>query len=417
MATNYEYSLTNSKGLGRVIYFHGLEFPIIICPTIHGEPLLTTQAFYYLEQLESVVRIRFEKPSNIPKHSTATDLERIFEYTIDNYLFEFSKKYPAEKLTSKVTEYKYWKNACYTCLGYDGNQTIALALDAANDNSIIDIVDENHPNKGYWYDWCLISNYTSNYIDNYVKSMKSVLSNSVDVTTQDHEKLGTGKFKLPLLRCSTGLLDYYQAMMLEVIAPDRIDVSKDRLLVSRGMISDNNFKMPLEVFHTTKHYDADLLSYYFAGVREHLPISQFRCFYNVLEYFFEEAPAKLVEKATTEKEQLSCVVRWITDSNKLHKFFTDMGQEYINDIEINLVSSSGININALPIVSSTLDRDVATWLYEIRCACVHSKKTKKGKPSARLVPYSQDEDLVGLAVPVVQMLAIACIETDGEVAT
>lgn len=415
MATNYEYSLTNSKGLGRAIYCYGLEFPIIICPTIHGEPLLTTQAFYYLEQLESVVRIRFDKRNEIPKHASPVELERIFEYTIDNYLFEFSKKYPTEKLTSKITEYRYWKNDGYTFIGYDGNQTIALALDAGNDNSIIDIVDANNPNKDYWNDWCLISNYTNDYIEQYVSSMKSVLHNTVDVETKDHEELGTGHFKLPLLRCSQGLLDYHQATMLEVISPERIDITKDKLLVSRGMMSDINFEMPLEVFHAVNHYDADLLSYYFAGVREHLPISQFRCFYNVLEYFFEEAPLNLGEKATIEREQISCVVRWITDSDKLLKFIKELGQAFIDSVEQNITSSSGVNINALSIASSDLAHNVAIWLYEIRCACVHSKKTRKGKTSARFVPYSQDEDLVGLAVPVVQMLAIACIEKDGEI--
>ena len=86
MAITYEYALTGAKGLSRVLYFEGLDFPIIIVPTIHGKPLLTTQAFYYLEQLESVVRIRFENrgTDNVPGHNSRKELERIFESTIDN---------------------------------------------------------------------------------------------------------------------------------------------------------------------------------------------------------------------------------------------------------------------------------------------------------------------------------------------
>ncbi len=92
--------LTNSKGSNSVIYFAGLEFPMVICPTIHGEPLFTTQAFYYLDQLESVAKIRFQERVGLPQHDSDKELERIFEYIIDNYLFELSKEYPYEKLSS-----------------------------------------------------------------------------------------------------------------------------------------------------------------------------------------------------------------------------------------------------------------------------------------------------------------------------
>ena len=417
MAIIYNCQLDNSKGLNRVIFFEGLDFPIVICPTIHGEPLLTTQAFYYLDQLESVIKIRFENKSNFRDCQTETELERKLEYLFDNYLFLYSKKYPNEKLSSKITEYKFWRDVGHTFLGYDMNNSRVLALDAANDDSIVDIKDDVHPDKDFCNDWCLIANYTNKIIENYVTSMKAVIGKKVEVETNEHDELGTGKYILPLLSCRSRMLDYYQANMLEVIDADHIDTSNQKIMVSRGLESDSDFELPLEVFRANKKYDADLLSYYFAGVREHLPISKFRGFYNVLEYFFEDAPQALGERARNERMQISCVVRRVSDSESIRKFINGLGQDFVNLIEQDLVSLNGVEIGAINIASPDLDEQVARWLYEIRCACVHSKKTRNGEVSMRFVPYSQDENIVDLSINLIQFLAISCIEEDGQTLT
>ncbi|GGY10525.1 hypothetical protein GCM10007160_42170 [Litchfieldella qijiaojingensis] len=415
MAINYEYALTNSKGMKKVVSFEGLAFPILIAPTLHGEPLLTAQAIYYLSRLESAVRIRFEDPKTLPKHRTNKELERWFEYIIDNYLFEYSKRYPYEQITSKITDLKYWENDGHTYIGYDENNTQALALDTLNDPSVLEIGNEDLPSIGHWSDWCLVSNYTYEYIATYVSSMASVLSKTVKVKTNGHDELGTGEFDLPLVRTEGGVLNYYQACMLEVLQPNRIKVIDGRVLVSRGMQSTDDFTLPLESIKASKYYDADLLSYYFAAVREDLPISRFRCFYNVLEYFFEDAPKHLGEAARIEREQISCVLRWVADSSSLSKFIGTLGQSYIAAIEQQLSTSSGIKINAIKVSSPDLDRLISEWLYAIRCAIVHSKRTRKGNVEARLVPYSEDEEIGALAVPIVQHIAILCIDKDGEV--
>lgn len=259
MSLNFEYSLTNSKGMNKVVSFEGLEFPIIITPTLHGEPLLTTQAIYYLSCMESAVRIQFEKSELIPKHDSHQELERKFEYIIDNYLFEYSKKHPQDQITSKITELKYWKNDGYLYRGYDENNTLALILDTLNDESVVDVINKDLPTIDYWNDWCLVSNYINGYIDTYVNSMQSVLSKTVIAETKDHEELGTGRFKLPLLQVEKGILTYYQASMLEVLQPASFKRKNGFVLVSRGFESDSNFLLPLEEIRAEKYYDADLL--------------------------------------------------------------------------------------------------------------------------------------------------------------
>ena len=69
MALSVKYQLSKSKGLSKILYCHGLEFTVVIHPTIHGDPILTSQAFYYLDHLECVAEFRFEDPSKKPTNN------------------------------------------------------------------------------------------------------------------------------------------------------------------------------------------------------------------------------------------------------------------------------------------------------------------------------------------------------------
>lgn len=87
----------------KVLAFSGLSHPMLVHPILHGEPVLTAQAFYYLEQLEAVANLRFETPAD---HLPDGEVE----YLVDNYLFEYSKHHPEERLSFKITEGKFWED-------------------------------------------------------------------------------------------------------------------------------------------------------------------------------------------------------------------------------------------------------------------------------------------------------------------
>lgn len=160
-------------------------------------------------------------------------------------------RYPALYITSKITDFKYWEDG-YTYQGYDENLTQSLTLDTLNDESIIDVSNADVPGKDYWYDWNLISHYTSDYIENYISSMRSVLGKDVSVKVDGHDDLGTGDHQLSLLKTSKGLLNYHQAMMLEVIEKSKITIDSSNIYVSRGMKSEENFNLPVETFKVTE---------------------------------------------------------------------------------------------------------------------------------------------------------------------
>jgi hypothetical protein len=240
--------------------------------------------------------------------------------------------------------------------------------------------------------------------------LASLLTKKILVETVEHEVLGTGITQLPLLRVNRGLLPYDQANLLDVLGPDDIDTSKPTISCSRGGgMPGPRLELPLEVVKAEKLCDRDLLSYYFAGVREHMAIAQFRSFYNVLEFFFDEAPKALGRSARIERDQITCVVRWAISEKQFQDCLRQLRPDYQKRITADLITSAGEPIPGLSLSQADVLGAFASWLYRIRCACIHSKLTRHAKPTVRFVPYTTDEDLVAAAVPLIQKVAIECI--------
>jgi hypothetical protein len=404
MATNFLIPLTNSRGLRKIIFFSGLKFPIVITPSLMGEPLITSQAFYFLERLDSVARLRFESKEVTPS-------EREMEYIVDNYLFEYSKRHPGSKLTSKIVEYVYWQNNPDNHIfDYDWRLTECLVLDTKNDNSILDCKDPLHPTKDHFYDWCLFREYFKGAFEEYQKQLREAMSVTVTVTTQDHPSLGTGTQDLPIITAAPGILALEQVELFEVVEPGRPQAGSKVYCLSRGLPSEFDVKIEQELVTANSLYDEQLLAYYFSAIRDFSPISQFKNYYNVLEYFFEEAPAKLSVVAKTEKEQIDAVLRWAVSASDLIIRFNELPADVTSRITQARKTSSGETIPALNISSPDFIGEYASHVYTLRNACIHSKKTRKGLPTPRIAPSTEEEDILRDDIPIIQWLAIQCIE-------
>jgi hypothetical protein len=404
MAMTFLMPLTNSRGLGKVVFFSGLKFPMAITPSLMGEPIITSQAFYFLERLDSVAMMRLESPADIPS-------EREMEYVVDNYLFEYSKKHPDSKLTSKITEFVYWQDdPADHYFRYDWRLTECLVLDTLNDGTITECQDPNHPSKDCFYDWCLFRAYFQDAIEEYRKKLQAAMSITATVTTQDHSSLGTGTFNLPIIKVAGSILTLEQAEMFGVIEPDRPGAASLEYVVSRGMPSESNFGIEQELVTATSLHDAQLLAYYFSAVRDFSPISQFKNYYNVLEYFFEEAPVKLGVVANFEKDQIESVLRWAVSPSDLSRQLQSLPAGVSNRISQARATSSGEVISGVNLSAPDIIGDYTSHVYQLRNACIHSKKTRKGATTPRIAPSTAEEDILKDEMPVMQWLAIQCIE-------
>ena len=407
MAIRITLQLANSEGLMKVLVFTGLSHPLVVHPTIHGEPLLTAQAFYYLEELESVAHLRYETG----KQELSEDE---LEYLVDNYLFEYSKTDSRSKMTFKVTRGKFWRDdprEMYVLA--DQGHTEALALDKANDPSVKSIEAFDPTDAIDLSDWRIGHNYVATPFHNYVDSLCDVFNKKVSVVVIPSEIRDGYLGRLRVIKCGHGLIDFFQGEALNNISIRDISPSATTIPLVTSKSSAVVDSLPVERITTTKQHTPILLSHYFSGLKEDNPLKSYVGFYNVLEYYFGEAPTLVGRSAKEESGQLLCVLKLLTTDTGIANFIAALGLHLSNAISSELQTSSGVAIRGLSTAPPNGYRaELARWLYEIRCSIVHSKKTRKGKPTATFEPYSTAAKNVKIALPLVRWLSILCIEKD-----
>ena len=175
-------------------------------------------------------------------------------------------------------------------------------------------------------------------------------------------------------------------------------------------------ELDVEKITATKTYAPILLSHFFSGVKETNPLKAYLAYYNILEYYFEEAPALLSKNARTEREQLKCVMELLTTEADVAAKLTSIDPDIRFAIASPLLPSVGPAILGVDLAQPSLRGEFARWLYEIRCAVVHSKKTRRGSPASGFEPYTAAAKSVSVGIEIVRWLAILCIEKDHDLA-
>lgn len=406
-ATNVKLQLANSEGLLTLLLFEGLSHSVLVHPTIHGEPLITAQAFYYLEQLESVAEIRFEHGDTMLTHQQ-------MEYLVDNYLFEYSKLNQDSKISTKLTQGKYWSPDVYKMyMQYDQRNTEALVLDALNDKSVHWIKSLDPDDDTDFNDWCIVKNYSDTIFHDYLKSMSNLLNKKVSVFVSPTEEADGYIGKLRLLKCDHGLIDYHQAQRIDGLTTRDIKPGCESINIKSNTSDTAIESIDIQRIRLEKEYSPLLLSYYFSGLRENNHLLAFVGFYNVLEYYFEAAPILLGKIAKSEMEQINCVVELLASCDDIERFISTLNPTLSTQLKSNIKTSSSVEIQKFaPGSKSENINEIGRWLYELRCAIVHSKKTRKGKDTAIFEPYSDQAQNIAPALPILQWLSALCIEKD-----
>ncbi|HBQ9157494.1 TPA: hypothetical protein L9D44_002622 [Klebsiella pneumoniae] len=406
-ATNYTLQLYEAKGLCRIIHFSGLDFELLINPYVYGEPLVTTQPIYYLEDLESIAQIRVEHPK------TMTESE--IEYLIDNYLFKYSLINNSSKICAKITTPMFWMpDFSEFHQFHDYKNTGALTLDYLNDSSIIQITDLEG-NKWHPSDYCFPKEFIDEALSECAKKIKKIFNEKliVKINPDDYRDGYYGKIRL--LQQEGTLIDYTQAQSLESIGFH--NTKKDSFEL-KSWLDDNKTELAIEKVISYEKFSPILLSYYFSGLRERNPLLSFIGYYNVLEYYLEEAPAILGATSGSERINLRSVLLLITNTDSLHDFLTTHSRNLSRNISKNIITSSGIEIAGVVInKDSLLLNNISDWIYNIRCAVVHSKKSRKGKTEAIFEPYSSHAENIVNSLEVIKWLAQRCILKDLELTT
>lgn len=415
--TSFKIALTNSRGLATVIFFSGLEQPMVIAPALIDESMLTKQLFYFLSRHECVAWLTFEQ-SELKRVEQGGSAERRIERIVDNYLFALSRKYPEFRLTSKVHERPFRRDMADDLhFGFDAHITECLALDTLNDDSIIQCELEGGDGvlQGGFDDFLPLREILDGVQATYEEAIRKALSTKVRVTTVGHEVLGTGTHTLPIAKVSERPLAFSEMEMFETVRGSEPGPEPERYFVSRG--SSYGFWVPKIVIEQTSRYDPQLLAYYFCALRDPSPLVQFKNYYNVLEFFFEAAGGRagLVGRML-EGDCLRAIVSEVVRSSDLPDLVAAQEDAWRQRASNDVRTSSGVVIEGLGSVDSWSVAAFSDRIYALRNACVHSKSTRKGRVEARIVPSLPEEEAMALEVPVMREIAARCIELHGRLA-
>lgn len=406
MAITTVLQLENGVGLQKVVAFSGLSFPMILHPMVHGEPALTAQAFYYLSQLDTVAKIRFETAED-----KLSDSE--IEYLVDNYLFEYSKRHPESALTFKVVKGKFWhEDGRGHYLSVDQGLTEVLAVDVHNDESVLSVASIDSGDQVDLNDWDIGRNYAKDCLDAYVASLTEALGKKVFVRILPSKYRDGYWGKLRVIKPAEDLINFNTAMAMGDISIRDFGKADTEVKVGWHGIEEPLATLSVERVVAARFHNPVMLSHFFSGVHELNALKSFVGLYNVIEYYFEEAPRILGRVAQAEKQQIECVLDLLVTDAEVNGFIAALPKQSASFICADLKTSSNVDIAAFNAANGA-SKDLARWLYEIRCAVIHSKKTRKGIITATFEPYTSAAQSLSNILPVIRWLAVKCIEADG----
>lgn len=437
-------SLTNSEGLGKVLQFDGLGLKITVLPTIEtlGEPTLTKQAVYFLEDVEAAAKVRLEEDLVLCKWLKEHQRDAVIVYILDNYLFMYSVLNDESKITSKVAKGKFLDTKIKDrfILGDKGNVEY-LAVDTLNDESILSCKDQADPKFSFEGDWRLFNNYFMEIYDRYLEEIENVSQRKVVLKTRQSEEV------LPILRFLKKPYKYAELVQISNYI-DYVDPTDKDLKNGIYESPFPNFSIPMQHVFAEDFYNKYLLDMYFAGLRERSPTVQFKQFYNIIEYVFEDATveecrkhlpediAKSVvdlsdwenwrssldkgfrynkNKLKAEETQLRIAINMFVEkkefTEKIMSFDSEKRKHFLKPASL----TKEVKIPPLNLSDNRLLDRYSNRVYLIRNCVIHTKRTTHGKRVPAILPFSEEEIFLEKEIPLLKFVAQKVIQREKEI--
>lgn len=439
-------SLTNSAGLGKVLQFNGLGLKITILPTIEtcGEPIINKQLIYFLEDIEAAAKARITEDSVLFQWLKENQRDSVIEYILDNYLFAYSISDDNSRITSKVEKGGFLadKTKDRYILGDRGNIEF-LTVDLLNDRSIISCEDTTNPDFSLESDWKLFNNYFDEIYYRYVKEIDSILDRKVVLRTKDKEEI------LPILRFLRKPYEYDDFVHISNYV-DYVEENDPHLKDGIYEYNDNyiKFKIPMQHISARDFYNKYLLDMYFAGLREKSLTVQFKHFYNIIEYIFEDATvmecrkhlpdnlAKHVvdlsdskswkdsldklfrydkDKLNAEETQLRIAMNMLIEQEefkkKIESFDAETQEHFLKPASL----TKEVKVHPLCLSDSNLLDKYSSRIYLIRNSVIHTKRKIHGKRVPSILPFSEEEIFLEKEIPLLKFVVQKVIQREKEI--
>ena len=440
--------LTNSRGFGKFIRFNykvGSNpcLPLVVSPQIlsMADPFLTRQALYFLGDLDCAIRQYSEEVDG----SNDGDLSGVRK-AADDCLFEYSLKHRSSRLTTRselpprrtrresiLVTMKQPGYPKVTYRAVDGERVLLSAESLRSFEELYStfVADLHDPDVG----WQAIGDGAAGFpsgLDGGGGESAPLVFKELPYTFEEVELLSCivpmdpemiGKFSVSDLvgtERDESNLEVIVALLNQPYA-QRVRQFPHAKFPSQEII---------DVGHT---YEPRLLDFYFAGLRSLSPVVEYKNYYNIVEYYFEDASldrikaeldsvvdqlreaqdievfASLARRLQPggERDQIRQVVQRYVPVERLRSFFHgEVPGTTLSHFESFNGFGNGKEVQQIRIEISDLQCLVADRIYSFRNAIFHSKKTLKGKETFVIRPCSKEEsEVVAHEVLLIKMVA------------
>lgn len=444
------FQLSGSRGYSRTVYFTGLGIDACLYPCweMLGEPYLTRQPFYFLSEMECAVRFHIEAGDLSNILSGTKNLDTLCGALLDNYLFELSCVDQGSRITSKTKRWRFVNVADFKDMyQIDSGNAETVVADVLNDESIEECYDADQGPPGAFYDWLLIEDYFPEIYQQYVKKMRKLLKKRIVIRRKTNSDKIEEK-ELQLIRPRHQLYTFEDLRQLDrICSPDRQEQSITGNKLHIASENGVQLEIPFVRVKCDHIYNPHLLAFYFAGLREDVPMDTFKQWFNIIEYFFEDA-SLLALRAQCPPELASTLIRWsditkqreqIAKALKSSKYDVLSERSMTRYVLTQLVSdkefkedlknlskdarqyfqgfryeSGNIKIVPMSLHSRDLRETYADRLYLIRCGVIHSKKYYLREPGFCFLPFTHDEHVIEMEIELLRRVVQRLIKKEAQ---
>lgn len=411
--------LTNSRGFRKILRFNyeadsEYPLPLIVSPQIlfMGQPYFTRQALYFLSDVDSSIRM-YQLCSHVSTNHTEADLESRTRRAADDCLFEYSIRNADSRLTTRSDippKRTNWERIEIT----EKNDGLPDARYLAVDNERAYIALESKPAFDAIY-----SAYIADLHDAHAEFTKSNIKSEafpIGLCVNGIEAAPVRFLEIPYTYDELEFLSRFvpvnpgmigQFSCFDLISSGQNELSREAIvsMLNQPYIEQATRFPPEkwlepEIIEVRQSYNPRLLDFYFAGLRSLSPIVEFKNYYNILEYYFEDASldniksrldevvfklkqtedfgefsdlAKQLQPLGAENQQIRQVVQQYVPLARLRKFFqNEISKQAKSHFENYNGFINGKEIQKIRLSNPNLQDQVADRVYAFRNAIFHS---------------------------------------------
>jgi hypothetical protein len=415
--------LTNSRGFGKVLRFNYMVgpkqwLPLVVSPQIlsMGDPFFTRQAIYFLSDADYAIRTYSKEvcgPTAGGEESRVSEIRTV----ADDCLFEYSLRNPASRLTTR-SEFPprrtRWDRTEITFKRPGESGTSYSAVDSER----VLLTKESRRTFEQLFE-ALVGDIHDQDLGHQAFG-EGADAFPLGLSPDDHATAPVKFKEMPYTFEELDLLSRFVPVDPEMIGrfsvsdllkAERDDSSREAIVALLNQPYMEQIKrLPpakwlepeiIEVGHT---YNPRLLDFYFAGLRSLSPVVEFKNYYNILEYYFDEGGT---EKKSGEQDQIRQVIRDYVPLDRLHSFFdNEIPERSRHHFESFDGVVNGGKIEKIRISNIGLQSLVAKRIYSFRNAIFHSKRVYRGEATVVIRPCSKEEaEVVAHEVLLVRLVA------------